>query len=495
MPSVNDATDNRFPKRGEVALWMAAALACRLVFLGLSPRAIDSADSIQYLEVARRFSDGHFLDFYARIPVLYPALTALAGLIVPDLEWAAILVSLFASVLLVWPVYRFSEAMHGRASARVAVLTVCLWPWLVDYGCRVAPEALMSLLWFGALWALVRTIRAGGVWPYLAATLCFGLHLTRPEGIFLWFAAPFVALILQDREQGARASRLIPFVILSVFWLGLYAVFMRLVTGEAVVTSRANASTLQYVFVERGADTAKAFLALFGQVLPVMLGPFFLLFAGAGLFMAGGARRDTRLEWMVAAFAGVQFVLAGLSTYAEPRYVMNVAIVLSLWSARGIALTTLRAVERHRSRWVQALPIAALVLLLGFGLAANTVPPLFGRMSYQPVEYKLAGEWMKEHLEPGLILCRKPQVGFYAGMPSTGPAANETLPQIVARAREAGARYLVVDERYSTKMIPGLKPLLDPANAPKGLRLLKADLSPYPAARIVIYAVEPQSPA
>jgi hypothetical protein len=41
-------------------------------------------------------------------------------------------------------------------------------------------------------------------------------------------------------------------------------------------------------------------------------------------------------------------------------------------------------------------------------------------------------------------------------------------------------------------MIPSLEALLDPANAPDGLRLLKADLSPYPAARIVIYEVVPQ---
>jgi len=473
----------------EIALWMGVALAGRLVFLALSPRAIDSADSIRYLEVARDLSAGGFFDFDARIPMLYPALTALAGLAVPDLEWAAILVSLCASVLLVWPVFRLSETMHGRSSARVAALAICLWPWLVDYGCRVAPEALMSLLWFGALWALVRTIRSGGLWPYLAAALCFGLHLARPEGIVLWLAAPLVALFLRERERDARASRLVPFVILSVACLLLYATYMRFVTGEAVVSSRASASSLRYVFIDRGVDMAKAFVALFSSVLPIMLGPFLLIFAGAGFFMTSEKRRDGRLEAMVLTFAGVQFVLAGLSTYAEPRYIMNVAIALSLWSARGIALAGAKAASQERYRWLRVLPVAGLIALLGFGLAVNIVPPLFGRMSYQPVEYKLAGEWMKVNLEPGLILCRKPQVGFYAGMPSTGPAPRESVPEILQRARDAGAPYLVVDERYSAEMIPSLKALLDPANAPEGLRLLKADLSPYPTARIVVYEV------
>jgi 4-amino-4-deoxy-L-arabinose transferase-like glycosyltransferase len=478
--------------KGEIALWIGVALACRIVFLALSPRAIDSADSIRYLEVARDLSVRGIFEFDARIPVLYPALAAFIGLAIPDPEWAAILVSMCASVLLVWPIWRLADTMHGRPTARVAALTVCLWPWLIDYGCRVSPEALMSLFWFGALWALVQTVRCGGLWPYAAALLCFGLHLTRPEGVLLWLAAPFVALLLHDRKSGAHAARLIPFAILSVTCLVLYAAYMRSVTGEAVVSSRANVSSLHYVFVDRGVEMAKAFIALFGNVLPVMLGPFLLVFAGAGFFMKSQQMRDLRLEAMVLAFAAVQFVLAGLSTYAEPRYIMNVVIAVSLWSARGIALTGAKAAVLERHQWVRILPVGGLIALFGVGLAANILPPLFGRMSYQPVEYRIAGKWMKENLEPALILCRKPQVGFYADMPSTGPAPRESVPEIVQRAYDAGARYLVVDERYSVAMIPSLEALLDPANAPDGLRLLKADLSPYPAARIVIYEVVPQ---
>jgi 4-amino-4-deoxy-L-arabinose transferase-like glycosyltransferase len=489
---VGEAVEEKRSQRGEIALWFGVALVVRLVFLALSPRAIDSADSIRYLEVASHLRDGGFFDFDTRIPLLYPALTAFAGIIISDLEWAGILVSLCASILLVWPVYRLSDAMHGRAAARVAALTICVWPWLVDYGCRVAPEALMSLLWFGTLWALMQTVRHGGVWPYVAAMLCFGLHLTRPEGMFLWLAAPVVALLLRDREQEARVSRLLPFMIASAILIGVYMAYMRSATGEAVVTSRADASTLRYVLVDRGAATARGILALFGEVLPVMLGPFLLIFAGAGLFMTSERRRDLRLEAMVLAFAAAQFGLAGLSTYAEPRYVMNVAIAVTLWSARGITLTSTHGAKLARARWLRMLPVAGLIALFSFGLAVNVVPPLLGRMSYQPMEYKLAGRWMKENLEPGLILCRKPQVGYYAGMPSTGPAPEDSIEEVLQRARDAGARYLVVDERYTAKMVPRLEALLDPANAPDGLRLVKADLSPYPEARIVIYEVTPE---
>ena len=115
-----------------------------------------------------------------------------------------------------------------------------------------------------------------------------------------------------------------------------------------------------------------------------------------------------------------------------------------------------------------------------------------GRMTYQPYEYKIAGRWMKQNLQQGLIISRKPQVGFYSDMPTSGPDPKDTIDDIVARARQSGARYLVVDERYSTQMIPALKPLLDPRNAPPALRLINDSLSPYnDGGRIVIYEFVP----
>ena len=465
---------------------MGAALAWRLLFLFLSPRAIDSADSIWYLENAQRFADGEFFQLSGRVPPLYPALTAIVALFIGDLEWAAIVVSLLASVLLIAPVFALTLATHGRPAARVAALTVCLWPWLVDYGCRVAPEALMSLLWFASAGMLVLAVRKGGLWCALAPLPFFGMHLTRPEGTFLWLASPFLALPLfySDFRRGVR--RLVPYVIISATLLALYAVYMRYATGEASLSQRANAATIHDVFFARGLDAAKTALRLFGDVLPIMLGPFLLVFAGVGLFSARDpARRDLALEAVLLAFAAAQFILAALSTFAEPRYIMNTAVALSLWSAAGIAYVA----QLPHARWLRRVPVAALVALMLLGFAADVIPPLLGRMSYQPVEYKLAGRWMKENLEPGLILCRKPQVGFYAGMQTTGPDPGDTLDGILERAKQTGARYLVVDERYSTQMIPALKPLLDPSNAPRELRLLQSDLSPFPQARIVIYEI------
>ena len=95
---------------------------------------------------------------------------------------------------------------------------------------------------------------------------------------------------------------------------------------------------------------------------------------------------------------------------------------------------------------------------------------------------------MREHLETGLIMTRKPQVGYYAGMPTAGPRLDASLQDILSLADAGDFRYLVIDERYSAAMVPSLAPLLDPPNAPPPLRLLNSNASPYPNARVLIYA-------
>jgi hypothetical protein len=79
-------------------------------------------------------------------------------------------------------------------------------------------------------------------------------------------------------------------------------------------------------------------------------------------------------------------------------------------------------------------------------------------------------------------------VGYYADMPTTGPDLTDSLDDAVRRAQNVGARYFVVDERYTVPMAPALAPLLEPAKAPASLHFIK-DFPQYPHSRIVIYEV------
>ncbi|MCL4216346.1 MAG: glycosyltransferase family 39 protein [Candidatus Hydrogenedentes bacterium] len=476
----------------DLILLLGLAAVFRLAFLIVMPRVIDSADAIHYVGVARLFVLGEFQNFDGTIPVLYPLLSAAAALVAPDMEWAGRLVSLIAGILLIAPVYLLARLMHGRKSAFVAGLIAALWPWLADYACRVGPEALASALWFSALYALVRMMRGEHIWLLVAPLLFFLVHLVRPEGTFHLLAAPVFALILVEHGKRAAMRRLVPYIAIAAGLLIAHALFMKFALGEATISYRLRdpAGTLRFLFVRRGVEAVRTFRATLSNVLPVMLGPYLLIFAGVGIFHRSVWKRDGRIELMVTAFALLQWLMAIVSTWPEPRYMMNVIIVVSLWSARGLVIVTHEAASSPSFRRFRHVPVSGMAALMLLGTILTVAPEYMGRVPLEPREYKFAGQWMKANLEPGLIITRKPQVGFYADMPTLGPAPTDSVQDAIARGMEAGAKYLVVDERYTAQIAPALKALLDPANAPPELRLLRADLSPYPQARLVIYAFD-----
>ena len=488
--------DERQGHSREIAAFVVGALAWRVAFLLAVPRVIDSSDAIHYMDLARAFASGHLLETGARIPMLYPAACALVHLVVPDIEWASRLVSLAASSALVVPVYLLARDMHGRSAARVAALLVCINPWLADYGCRVATEALATLVWFSAVFALARSLRKGGVWIGVAPLLFFALHLVRPEGTFLMLFAPVAGIVLCARGGAGQLKRLAPFVGICAVLMALYALYLKAATGHAAINVRVANADQAGALLSQGTQLVKNALELLAKT-SIMTGPALLLFAGVGLFRpaATGRGRDLRLEALVLLFAAAQFVLAIPSGSAAPRYIMAIVIAASFWAARGLAIVTEQAAGLPKARWLRIVPLGVIVALVLVAMAGAIVPEYLGHLPHQPREYKAAGLWMKENLEPALIIARKPEIGFYAGMETSGPGEGETLEETVARLRAAGARYLVVDERYTAQWFPEWQILLNPAQAPKYLRLLKDGLSPYPDGRIVIYALEGDGPS
>ncbi|MBI5091337.1 MAG: glycosyltransferase family 39 protein [Candidatus Hydrogenedentes bacterium] len=474
-----------------MALLLAVALVVRVFFWVALGRALDSADAVQYVEMATQFAAGDFRSFDPRIPILYSALCAGASLAFPDIETACRMVSLLCSVLTLLPVYWLSRALHGVPAARIAALVTATWPWLADYGSRVAPESLALLLWFTTVYLLAEgLLRRAAYLPFAALTI-FGLYLARPEGVLTLLAAPLggVLLVAGRPNKGAAFIRLGLFVAMAAALVVAAVLVMRSLTGHAALSYRAaSVAASAHYLTSRAVELGKTFSKVFTEVIPIMLGPLLLMFAGVGAFQKSERPRDFRLEIYVLFFAAVQFTAAVLSTYPEPRYAMAVIVALMLWAARGMALVSRQARDNGYGGAVASAPVTTMLALMAFGAATVFVPEWMGRIPRDPIEYKLAGVWMKQHLEPGLILTRKPQVGYYAGMKSFGPSAHATVESVTTEAEAAGARYLVLDERYTASMAPGLKPLLDAKRpAPAGLKLVTDSVSPYPGASVVIY--------
>ena len=465
----------------DLAWLLALALAYRVAFVLLSPRVLYFPDAIHYVETARDLAMGGFFGYNPKIPVFYPALGALTHWAIPDMEWALRTVSMVFGTALVVPVYLLARDLHGRGPARLAAAIVAIWPWLADFSAGVATEATAVFLWFSGVWFFARGMRGNGLWLIGALACFFGLHLTRPEGTFILAAAFPAAFVLYWPEEKKRLWRLLPFAAAVVALLAAHTLYLRRLTGAATVNYRVGFILEEFDFVRFG----QTVLTTSHEVLPVMLGPIMLLFLGAGFFIVR-ERRDIRLELFVLVFCAAQWGVTQFVLSAEPRYLMAPIIVLSTWACAGIVFVQRRAATLPGSlRCLRFLPSAALIAAMLFNGALTVGSEHLGRTPRQPREYKEAGEWMAANLEPGLIFTRKPQIAHYAHMPSTGPALDDTLEGAIVRAREAGARYIVADERYCT---PAMRPLLDPENAPAGLRHLNT-FDRWPGARVVVYEV------
>lgn len=466
------------------------ALAWRLLFLLAVPRVLDTADAIHYVETAASLASGNFVGHDPKIPFLYPLMGAFfSKVFVADLEWACRLVSFAASTLLVIPVYLLARDLHGRSAAWVSGLIVALWPWLADYGCSISTESLGVLLWFTGVWLFARGVRGGGAALYGGGAALFALSLTRPEGLFILLCTAPAAAILAWPIDRARGRRLLAFAAFCVTLIAANTAYNRMLSGETTTNYRIGFILAEFDwtrFVQTTVHTVS-------DVVPVMLGPVLFLFLGVGFFHPREEKRDGRLETCVLLFAFAQWAVSLFVLSPAPRYLMAPLIALSMWSACGMVLVARHARSGRFSGLIRHLPVAALVIFFLVHGAVTLGSEHMGRRPREPREYKEAGRWMAEHLEPGMIFTRKPQVGFYAKMPSTGPALEESLAEALDRARAAQARYVVVDERYTASMVPALAPLLDPTNAPAGLTHVKT-FDTWPDCRVVVYALKPATP-
>jgi hypothetical protein len=378
---------------------------------------------------------------------------------------------------------------------RIAGVLIAAWPWLIDYNNRVATEPVAVFCWMTGALCLVKGLeKSGGIqWMAGAAIAFFALHLARAEGTFVLLAAFGSGIIAAWRTTDWKviAQRMLVFVVVVCVLLIGHAAYMHGLVGRWTVNYRVGfigeRPEGSSVLVELG----RTLVAMTGDVPAVMLGPLLWALFGIGL----AAPRDKgasrlRAEAIVLYLVLVQWLVVIPVLSPAPRYLMSAFATLSIWSARGIEqISDLVAMRARRAR---VIPLATVLIWMAFHLAAAVAVEhrTRGGLPAQPWEYKIAGEWMRGNLEPGAILSRKPQVGFYAEMPTIGMATDATLSQILAQAREVKARYLVVDERYSAALVPALGPLLEPGNAPAGLILVRADVSPYPGGRVVIYRVD-----
>src|SRR5215471_18790850 len=418
-------------------------------------------DSPLYVRMAEDLLAGHRAASPAHHG--YPALVALASLVLPGRELPGRVVSIGASLALVAITWWLARRRVGNALASVPATLVALHPLLAVYGGAIMTEALfLALSLAGVALLEARRARAGGA-------LFGAAWWVRPEAVLL---APIAVLLAPLR----RRERLVALTFAACVALP-YSVVLRVEQGHWSLTPKsvlvrapfadarsaewrladstafADTTSLGTRLARDGSAIVRAYpsrlLAGLHAALDAWSGPL-LLVSLAGLATAAG-----RGAWL--AFLVLPFVYPLLSAPPDLRFAQLLVPALALASGGAVA----RARDLGRP-WIGAAAALALagLLLTWTGLA--------GRLALAfddgPIAaMRGAGAWLSAHSAPdAVVMDRKSYVPFFARRTHV-QLPDESLDVLLPYARDRGVAYIVVEEYVVRSLRPQLAPLLDGA--------------------------------
>ncbi|MDX1649193.1 MAG: glycosyltransferase family 39 protein, partial [Myxococcota bacterium] len=179
---------------------------------------------------------------------LYPALVALADLVLGDLETAGVTVSVVSGSLSVAVLHRLVRQGLSVAHGVVAAALLAFHPIAIEYTGDVQSEGLYLFLFLSTATAAVSALRRDSLRrAVLAGALAGAAYLTRPEGLGLVAVAGIVALlgVLRGRWPLRRAVALGAALGVGVTIVASpYVVWLRAVEGSWTVTQKKNVSAL-----------------------------------------------------------------------------------------------------------------------------------------------------------------------------------------------------------------------------------------------------------
>jgi 4-amino-4-deoxy-L-arabinose transferase-like glycosyltransferase len=470
-----------------VALAIAvAALALRLAVAESLP--LIDADGVVYVMIARQFQESGS-PFHPLFHPLYPICISLVQPLVGDWETAGRLVSAVFGSLVILPAFALARAVVGRQAAILAVTLIAAHPLLVRSSTAVLCEATYTFLLVTGVLAARRALTAGpGVLLTLAGVL-FGLaYLVRPEGAGYLVAMIAVAIFLIARGH-RRAGELLPWLGGAVVaFVGLAAPYVWYLTdslGRLTISGKIghNLNLSLGVATEPSPMPVRvvenAFLfEKYG--LPELLPGLLML-----LVLPGVLARAKTPGWLArdgVLLAAALPPFASLAFHVESRIFLPILPFILPFVAVGVLWSVVTVLDARRAWGWSVLVVVVLVL----GLIPWALRPIV-RPDAGAARYREAARWIADtQPRDTVLLDRNPFIGFYSQrrhepLPRVGP--NE----LVAAARHAGARLVVLDSRELLFDRPRLLPLLW-GPPPPGLDVLR-DFDAAPSDRLRILAV------
>ncbi len=539
---MNDSTPHSDVKQPRWVIWvlvsaLVVGLGFRLYYISL--QTVIELDGVAYAQMGvnwiqgqgYREAEGIYQWYY---PPVYPVQIGLVSLIFKDPELSARILSLLYGMALPVVLFYLGRRIVGWQAALLAAILSALYPRFLDVSAATLAESCFITLYFATAAVAFLGYRLGS-WKLLALSgFLAGLaYLTKPAavpligtlGLWLLGFAAFERWGWKRFMAGLLAYT-IPIIALSLPWMiHLHAYFGRWTTSELIsrnlprlemrmagddeykeyvlrpdgLEKRYHASpesppehvNLRDIIRKDPSGFINFYFHQFAEEIHNLLegiAPFrILLFLGmlSCPWILWNRREERLAGFFLLTLMAPLFVFPAV--YVSMRYVLPLQPFILLGGSAAMAALVVRILCRSRRPdllYPLLLIIVSIIALCESVIASAQQPAM--RRDYDPVEYRIVGNWIKEHYGPGQrILAYSAQLAYYAEAESV--AMPYATPEEVMRyAKHRQIDLIVVDERYIRPRRKPVSPLLDPANAPSGLRLIYNEVLPT-GKRVIVY--------
>lgn len=492
-----------------LAIMVMSAFVIRLEFI--PPNSVLNGDGIYYTILGEKFISGDFAGgISAYWSPLYSVLTGIAEFTGANREFAGRIVSLIAGAFVTVPSFLLVRDFYGRRAATIASLLLIFDPSLIRASGWVMTESLYTLVFVGFILTGWKAVENDSNKLFFVTGLLIGIsYLIKPEAVAYAILVPLVYLglsILRGRINLRKictcsVTSLVGFLI---FFLP-YFVFVHAKTGIWTISQKVTVNLpaadfdgelLKILSGERKTMKDKVWGDDYGTVTgqqparvsaeprssdsPGLLSGLAVLAKKAGSQLVWQIRRylpaTLPIPLLLVAIAGffskvwtrerffrdaylASFVLATLAGYAisavELRYLFPLIPIAAAWIGVGVvdlsewAISSFRAIRNGKDRFrpiyfqitLTVLLIASFTPLYAAYMKADTIDNV-------PYEEKEAGLWLKDHSDTPnpTVMSANITVAFYAHAEHLY-LPDETLPTIVAYAKERNTNYLVISQR------------------------------------------------
>ncbi len=457
---VNVSAGNWAPGTERIVVGALALIAIAVRYYAVSFHPLVAWDGAYYINY---FRDPSWRWVF---PPGYPLAIEFFRFFVADPVLAAQYASVFFGGLLVVPLFVVAREFLDSRAALAATVIAVFNPLMIRYGAMAMSES--QFIFFAVTAFACYRLR----YHVLFGAACGIAYLTRPEALL------FFVLILGYDAWKRHDVKFIAFAAAGLLLFALpYIISLRVETGTWSLSPKSD--NLRAWDVDWRANLAREALApaaptpSTGQAVLTSLSYY------PEHFLAHGANLLT--------YAGVPVLAAGLYGIARHRNILMAGLVMFLL----LPFFGLNPFSRFVLPYIPFLAVFALLALRHIPKAEffylsvlvcvlGTVPTLseIQKQDDDMIELKTAALAIKSRVAPGdIFLDRKPYTAFYADGRYT-QIPNEPVDTILAFAKRAGARFLVLGERVVYVFRPQLKPILygkEPALAAKGLTTIYVD--------------------